>query len=157
MKQSLIYFIGLLGMKLFVLFLFSVLPWLGWVGDWALRWTEGNEALQIAFVMFIFPVCMNALQYYIVDGVIKGKDGDGARDRQGFERVATEESDDSGSRYRSSDESEDEVEEVAVDEEQGKKVTVPTKDLEALNPTPLPTYDDDEQDNVRDEERPDGK
>lgn len=41
------------------------------VGNWALRWTEGNEAIQIAFVMLIFPLIMNALQYYIIDTFIK--------------------------------------------------------------------------------------
>ena len=41
------------------------------VGNWALRWTEGNVALQIAFVMLIFPLIMNALQYYIIDTFIK--------------------------------------------------------------------------------------
>lgn len=70
-KQSFIYFIGLFGMKLFVLFMFQALPWLPWVGDWALRWTEGNESVQIAFVMFIFPLAMNGIQYYIIDTFIK--------------------------------------------------------------------------------------
>jgi len=60
-------------MKVFVLFLFEVLPWLPWIGDWALRWTEGNEALQIVFVMFLFPLLMNALQYYIIDIFIMDK------------------------------------------------------------------------------------
>lgn len=139
-------------MKLFVLFLFSVLPWLGWVGDWALRWTEGNEALQIAFVMFIFPVCMNAIQYYIIDGVIKGKSeggDDGHRDREGFQRVAQEDSEDGS--LRSSGRSlgsEDEEEGVVVVEENvdgGKikrKVKEAEADLEEVNPTPLPAYDD---------------
>lgn len=58
-------------MKLFVFFLFQILPWIALVGDWALRWTEGSEALQITFVMFVFPVIMNALQYYIIDSFIK--------------------------------------------------------------------------------------
>jgi hypothetical protein len=71
MKQCLIYFIGLIGMKICVFILFQLCPWLGRVGDWALRWTEGNEAVQIAFVMFIFPLIMNAIQYYIVDTFIK--------------------------------------------------------------------------------------
>ncbi|CAI6334574.1 unnamed protein product [Periconia digitata] len=71
LKQSLIYFLGLFGMKLCVFVLFALLPWIAWVGDWALRWTEGNEAVQIAFVMFIFPLIMNALQYWIIDGFIK--------------------------------------------------------------------------------------
>jgi hypothetical protein len=71
LKQSIVYFIGLLGMKTCVFFIFQVFPWLGRVGDWALKWTEGNEAVQIAFVMFIFPLIMNAIQYYIIDIFIK--------------------------------------------------------------------------------------
>lgn len=147
-KQSLLYFIGLLGMKLFVLFLFQALPWLGWVGDWALRWTEGNEALQIAFVMFIFPVCMNAIQYYIIDGVIK-EGGNGA-DRQGFERVAQEESEegDGASRRRGSSESSfaDEDSDVSVvsvtDEDKDAAVKTSETLLEA-NPTSVPAYDEE--------------
>ena len=102
-KQSLIYFIGLFLMKLCVFFLFQALPWIAWVGDWALRWTEGNEALQIAFVMFIFPVLMNAIQYYIIDGFIKE-----SHEEQGFEAVPTEDSQESGSvRERSDSDDED--------------------------------------------------
>lgn len=58
-------------MKFCVFLLFQLLPWLALVGDWALRWTEGNEAVQIAFVMLIFPLVMNALQYWIIDSFIK--------------------------------------------------------------------------------------
>ncbi|EPS31206.1 hypothetical protein PDE_06161 [Penicillium oxalicum 114-2] len=71
LKQSMIYFIGLLGMKICVFFLISLFPFIIKVGDWALGWTEGNTALQIAFVMLLFPVIMNALQYYIIDHFIK--------------------------------------------------------------------------------------
>ena len=71
LKQSLIYFFGLLGMKACVFLIFELCPWIIRVGDWALRWTEGNEAIQIAFVMLIFPLIMNALQYYIIDTFIK--------------------------------------------------------------------------------------
>lgn len=70
-KQSIIYFIGLLGMKFCVLIIFMVFPWISRVGDWALGWTEGNERLQIVFVMMLFPLIMNALQYYIIDSYIK--------------------------------------------------------------------------------------
>ena len=82
MKQSLIYFLGLLGMKFCVFILFALFPWLGRVGDWALEWTEGNEALQVAFVMLIFPLIMNALQYYIIDTFIKkgNTDDDDSKD-----------------------------------------------------------------------------
>ncbi|KAL7950764.1 vacuolar membrane domain-containing protein [Trichoderma barbatum] len=73
LKQSFIYFAGLFGMKVCVLIIFIMMPWISQVGDWALRWTEGNEKLQVAFVMMIFPLIMNALQYYIIDSFIKQK------------------------------------------------------------------------------------
>jgi hypothetical protein len=73
LKQSLLYFLGLLGMKFCVFLIFTLCPWIVVVGNWALRWTEGNEAIQIAFVMLIFPLIMNALQYYIIDTFIKNK------------------------------------------------------------------------------------
>ncbi|OAA74014.1 vacuolar membrane protein [Cordyceps fumosorosea ARSEF 2679] len=71
LKQSVIYFCGLFLMKICVLIIFITMPWISKVGDWALSWTEGNEKLQIAFVMMIFPLIMNALQYYIIDSFIK--------------------------------------------------------------------------------------
>lgn len=74
LKQSFIYFAGLVGMKFCVFIIFQLCPWIVQVGDWALRWTEGNEAIQIAFVMLIFPLIMNGIQYYIIDIFIKNKD-----------------------------------------------------------------------------------
>lgn len=131
LKQSVIYFIGLFGMKLFVFLLFAMLPWLPWVGDWALRWTEGNEALQIAFVMFIFPVAMNGLQYYIIDGFIKGKESD----REGFQAVPTE--DDDEERHRDSDDVEDE------DTTKRRDRVSTAEHLAEANPTAVPSYDHD--------------
>jgi hypothetical protein len=87
LKQSFIYFCGLFGMKICVLIIFLVLPWIARVGDWALGWTEGNEHLQIFFVMMLFPLIMNALQYYIIDSYIKKKDLD-------HERLLTQDHDD---------------------------------------------------------------
>ncbi|KAF1930311.1 uncharacterized protein M421DRAFT_58377 [Didymella exigua CBS 183.55] len=92
LKQSIIYFLGLMGMKLCVLALFALLPWIAWVGDWALRWTEGNTALQIAFVMFVFPLVMNALQYWIVDGFIK----DPAGQESGYQGLGDDEDEGEG-------------------------------------------------------------
>jgi hypothetical protein len=76
LKQALIYFLGLFGMKSCVFVIFQLFPWLGWVGDWALRWTEGKEWVQITFVMLIFPLVMNAAQYWIIDSFIKDSAGD---------------------------------------------------------------------------------
>lgn len=93
LKQSVIYFCGLFGMKICVLIIFLAMPWISIVGDWALGWTEGNEKLQIAFVMMIFPLIMNALQYYIIDSFIKEKGTD-------HERLPSEDPD--SERYRRS-------------------------------------------------------
>lgn len=83
-------------MKLCVLVLFALLPWIAWIGDWALRWTEGNTALQIAFVMFVFPLIMNALQYWIIDNFIKDPEASGGEDaRYGVVREEEEEESDS--------------------------------------------------------------
>ncbi|KAM0253592.1 hypothetical protein ACHAQJ_007221 [Trichoderma viride] len=76
LKQSFIYFAGLFGMKVCVLIIFIMMPWISRVGDWALGWTDGNEKLQVAFVMMIFPLIMNGLQYYIIDSFIKNKSTD---------------------------------------------------------------------------------
>lgn len=65
-----------MGMKICVLIIFLVLPWISRIGDWALRWTEGDTALQVIFVMLIFPVIMNATQYYIIDSFIKNQKPD---------------------------------------------------------------------------------
>lgn len=81
LKQSLIYFVGLFAMKICVLLIFVMMPWISQVGDWALKWTEGNEKVQIAFVMMIFPLIMNALQYYIIDSFIKKKEDGGDAER----------------------------------------------------------------------------
>lgn len=87
LKQLFIYCVGLVGMKLFVFFLFLAMPWLPWIGDWALRWTEGNEALQITFALFLFPLAMNAVQYWVIDNFIMDKKKD-SNDDKGYEQVA---------------------------------------------------------------------
>ena len=103
-------------MKLCVLALFALLPWIAWVGDWALRWTEGNTALQIAFVMFVFPLVMNALQYWIVDGFIK----DPAGAEGGYEGVGgdDEEDDDKDEDDDDDDDDDDDNEEDDKDEDE---------------------------------------
>lgn len=116
LKQSFIYFCGLFGMKICVLIIFLMLPWISRVGDWALRWTEGDEKLQIVFVMMLFPLIMNAMQYYIIDSFImkkvtSGDDSDAttvaeggggavyeglALDEEDLNIVSSDESDDDG-------------------------------------------------------------
>lgn len=132
-----IYFIGLLGMKLCVFGLFQLLPWLGWVGDWALRWTEGKEWVQITFVMLIFPLVMNGLQYYIIDSFIKDKEG--VSEDAGDEDADEEQEGLIGGRRHSSEDIEDEVDR--------SKISAAARVKEA-NPTPVPAEYSSEEDRV---------
>jgi hypothetical protein len=91
----LIYFLGLLGMKLCVLFIFSICPWISWIGDWALRWTEGDPRIQVFFVMLLFPLIMNAMQYYIIDSFIKDPTDSNNLERQ---PIVDTDTDDDGTR-----------------------------------------------------------
>lgn len=77
-------------MKFCVFIIFQICPWIEQVGDWALKWTEGNETVQVFFVMLFFPVVMNAIQYYIIDGFIKDQ-----KPKEHHERIPTEDEDDS--------------------------------------------------------------
>jgi STIMATE family len=138
LKQSIIYFLGLFGMKLCVFILFQLLPFLGWVGDWALRWTEGKEWVQITFVMLIFPLIMNAAQYYIIDSFIKdpvgsyeeiGQGENGHDENEGLIRP----------RSRASQDSDDDEEEERREIEENRKGTGSVR-TKVASPTPLPAY-----------------
>jgi hypothetical protein len=126
-------------MKLCVLAIFAFLPWIAWVGDWALRWTEGNTALQITFVMFVFPLIMNALQYWIIDNFIKETvDADHRYEGVGEDAEDEDESDEEWlerqqlRREQGIDGDDDEVDAQAVAGKPG---------LKEANPTAVPNYD----------------
>jgi hypothetical protein len=126
-------------MKLCVLAIFAFLPWIAWVGDWALRWTEGNTALQITFVMFVFPLIMNALQYWIIDNFIKETvDADHRYEGVGEDAEDENESDEEWlerqqlRREQGIDGDDDEVDAQAVAGKPG---------LKEANPTVVPNYD----------------
>ena len=124
LKQCLIYFIGLLGMKFCVYLIFQLCPWIVQIGNWALRWTEGNESVQIFFVMLFFPLVMNAIQYYIIDSFIKDKK---AEDHEQIPDDDEGESDGDGEgrhRRRSVGELEDEGSLDEIDEAEAVKESV---------------------------------
>jgi STIMATE family protein len=153
LKQALIYFIGLLAMKCVVFLLFQLFPWLGWVGDWALRWTEGKEWMQITFVMLIFPLIMNAAQYWIIDSFIKEPSAN-----YDYDEVTQDQGDDEdeneGLISRRSDLDEDLNGEVTI-QPNGGRVVAEGKDwskedarTKEANPLPLPIEfesDDEEE------------
>lgn len=96
-------------MKICVLGLFLILPWISRIGDWALKWTEGNGRLQIVFVMMMFPLIMNAMQYYIIDSFIK-KETD-------HERLSTEDPDQGRGPFEDALSASDEANESSVSSE----------------------------------------
>ncbi|KAI9666191.1 MAG: hypothetical protein M1821_004126 [Bathelium mastoideum] len=144
LKQSFIYFLGLLGMKFCVYVLFQMLPWLPWVGDWALKWTEGNTALQIVFVMFIFPLVMNAIQYYIVDSFIKEQPSDQSEeDESGGNGEPGEESEETGRLIVNNENAGEEEEDISDDEVTKGGASTPSRGrtIKEVNPMPLPAED----------------
>lgn len=124
LKQSFIYFCGLFGMKLCVLVIFLTLPWISRVGDWALGWTEGNEKLQVAFVMMIFPLIMNAMQYYIIDSFIKLKE---TAEEEGDGDDGTDTSSEGGGEVYAGVPSDSDGDDQSEDEDEDKKMRATTK------------------------------
>lgn len=53
LKQLSVYILALVTMKIVVLVLFAICPWLEGFGKWVLKWTMGNYKLQVLFVMLV--------------------------------------------------------------------------------------------------------
>ncbi|CAG8497760.1 3381_t:CDS:2 [Ambispora gerdemannii] len=71
LKQLSLFIIGLFTMKTIVVLLIHIAPFLFKLGEWSIHWTESDPKLQIVFVMLIFPLIMNIVQFWLVDQVIK--------------------------------------------------------------------------------------
>ncbi|KAF8709451.1 vacuolar membrane protein [Rhizoctonia solani] len=74
LRQATVYVTALLLMKLSVVALFAVWPGLFTIGDWLLSWTDGDASIQVVFVMGLFPIVMNVLQFWLIDSIVKLKD-----------------------------------------------------------------------------------
>lgn len=70
-KQAGVYVLAMILMKIVLATSFIIFPWLDYIGAFLLKWTDNNPDLQVAFVMLIFPLFMNALQYYLIDNIIE--------------------------------------------------------------------------------------
>ncbi|ODV96515.1 hypothetical protein PACTADRAFT_49845 [Pachysolen tannophilus NRRL Y-2460] len=71
LKQLSLYFIGLIFMKLIIYMILEAFPFLVKIADWILSWSDQYENLQLVFVLMIFPLVMNSLQYYLIDNIIQ--------------------------------------------------------------------------------------
>ncbi|KAI9592929.1 vacuolar membrane protein-domain-containing protein [Syncephalis fuscata] len=74
LRQLVVFVMALASMKLLVLVVLRIFPFFFWFGKWALAPVEaiGDTRVQVVVVMLIFPLIMNIIQFWLVDGVIKG-------------------------------------------------------------------------------------
>lgn len=70
-KQAGLYMLGLVCMKTVLCSIITALPWIKDFGEYLLSWATKNPELQIVFVMLVFPMIMNTVQYYIIDSIIQ--------------------------------------------------------------------------------------
>lgn len=70
-KQAGLYLIGMVCMKSVLYSIVQALPWLDNLGAFLLSWTNWSPELQVVFVILIFPLIMNTLQYYLIDTIIQ--------------------------------------------------------------------------------------
>ena len=69
-RQTAVYVLALVLMKLIVLGLLYVMPFLTFFGSWLLGLFQTHRAMQVIFVMALFPMAMNMLQFWIVDSML---------------------------------------------------------------------------------------
>ncbi|WFD26246.1 hypothetical protein MNAN1_001223 [Malassezia nana] len=70
LRQTSVYLLGLALMKAFVLLTLAMLPFLVAFGSWLLSLFGTNRALQVVFVMALFPMAMNMLQFWLIDSML---------------------------------------------------------------------------------------
>ncbi|KAM0751568.1 hypothetical protein T439DRAFT_324755 [Meredithblackwellia eburnea MCA 4105] len=69
-KQAVVYVAALFCMKIVVVGLFWAIPALFVAANWCLSWLESDDA-QVVFVMLIFPLVMNLIQFLTIDSILK--------------------------------------------------------------------------------------
>ncbi|KAI0089198.1 vacuolar membrane protein-domain-containing protein [Irpex rosettiformis] len=70
-RQLAVYLFALTMMKLLVLALFAATPGIFKAGEWLLSFLGSSDTAQVIFVMGIFPIIMNILQFWLIDSIVK--------------------------------------------------------------------------------------
>ncbi|PPR02651.1 hypothetical protein CVT24_002134 [Panaeolus cyanescens] len=72
-RQTALYFVSLFAMKVVVILFLVLFPGIYLVGEWLLSWTwtGDSDGLQVVFVMGIFPIIMNVVQFWLIDSIVK--------------------------------------------------------------------------------------
>lgn len=73
LKQTILFSSCLFMVKVCVIIIFTVFPWVEKVGKWILSPFK-NPKSEVVFVMLIFPLIMNVIQFWLIDSVIKAKE-----------------------------------------------------------------------------------
>ncbi|WFD18780.1 hypothetical protein MCAP1_000991 [Malassezia caprae] len=70
LRQTGVYLLGLVAMKALVLVVLAWLPFLVAFGSWLLGLFGTHRAMQVVFVMALFPMAMNMLQFWLIDSML---------------------------------------------------------------------------------------
>lgn len=71
LKQLASYLFVLLLMKMAVLVIFALFPFLFDVGSWILGFFGNHKQFQVLFSMALFPLAMNVLQFWLIDSLLR--------------------------------------------------------------------------------------
>ncbi|TCD70007.1 hypothetical protein EIP91_005257 [Steccherinum ochraceum] len=70
-RQTAVYVFSISSMKLLVVALFALWPGIFTMGEWMLSFLGSSDAAQVIFTMGIFPICMNIIQFWLIDSIVK--------------------------------------------------------------------------------------
>ncbi|KAI8092983.1 vacuolar membrane protein-domain-containing protein [Halteromyces radiatus] len=69
-QQTSVFVMAEILMKLCQFWCFHHIPWFFLFGQWLLDWTRDNYHHQVILVMFIYPLLMNAIQFWMIDTML---------------------------------------------------------------------------------------
>ncbi|KAA1473361.1 hypothetical protein DENSPDRAFT_779796, partial [Dentipellis sp. KUC8613] len=78
LRQAAVYVFALTSMKLLVIAFFALWPGIFELGGWLLSFLGTNDTAQVIFVMGLFPILMNVLQFWLIDSIVKASSEPGA-------------------------------------------------------------------------------
>jgi len=78
LRQTAVYVLCLTFMKLVVVALFALWPGVFKIGEWMLSWLGDGDVAQVIFVMGLFPIIMNILQFWLIDSIVKASEQPGS-------------------------------------------------------------------------------
>lgn len=71
LKQAVLYLIAMCLMKCVLYLFFWWMPFIDDLGQFLISWTGFDARVQVIFVMLVFPLIMNTIQYYLIDSIIQ--------------------------------------------------------------------------------------